>query len=96
MVHIDSLKGKKEMERQKSWVEAICLSTVARRRTWPVIVYGVKTENYPLDAWKKHAKSIQKENAKLSPDLQIQGMRWLKRINRGEYGSLMIKIESIE
>jgi hypothetical protein len=38
------------MEKQKSWAEAICLSAVARKRTWPVIVYGVKMENYQLNA----------------------------------------------
>jgi hypothetical protein len=63
--------GKKEMKRQRSWVEAICPSAVARKRTWPVIVHGVKMENYQLDAWEKHAKSIEKENAKLTSNLRI-------------------------
>jgi hypothetical protein len=43
---MDSAAEKKEMEKQKSWAEAICLSAVARKRTWPVIVHGVKMENY--------------------------------------------------
>jgi hypothetical protein len=47
---MDSSAGKKEMERQRSRVEVICLSAVARKRTWPVIVCGVKMENYQLDA----------------------------------------------
>jgi hypothetical protein len=47
---MDSLAGKKEIKRQKSWVEAICPSAVARKRTWPVIVHGVKMQNYQLDA----------------------------------------------
>jgi hypothetical protein len=72
---MDSAAGKKEMEKQKSWVEAICLSAVARKRTWPVIVHGVKMENYQLDAWEEHAKRIKKENAKLALNLRIRGMR---------------------
>jgi hypothetical protein len=59
------------MEKQKSWVALICPSVVARKRTWPVIVHGVKMENYQLNAWEKHAKSIEKENAKLTPNLRI-------------------------
>jgi hypothetical protein len=83
------------MKRQKSWVKAICPSAVARKRTWPVIVHGVKMENYQLGAWEKHAKSI-KENAKLTPNLRIRGMRRLKRTNRKKFGPLVIKVDSAE
>jgi hypothetical protein len=47
---MNSSAGKKEMEKQKSWVASICPSAVARKRTWPVIVHGVKMENYQLNA----------------------------------------------
>jgi hypothetical protein len=73
---MDSAAEKKEMEKQKSWAEAICPSAVARKRTWPVIVHGVKMKNYQInDAWEKHAKNIEKENAKLALNLRIRGMR---------------------
>jgi hypothetical protein len=49
---MDSPAGKKEMEKQKSWVEAICLSAVARKRTWPVIIHGVKVQDYQPDTAK--------------------------------------------
>ena len=71
MVHMDSSAGKKEMERQQSWIGAICPSAVVRKRTWPVIIHGVKMEKYPLDVWEKYTRSIKKENIKLSPDLRI-------------------------
>jgi hypothetical protein len=47
---MNSLAGKKEMKRQRSWVAVICPSAVARKKTWLVIVHGVKIENYQLDA----------------------------------------------
>jgi hypothetical protein len=50
VVYINSSAGKREIEKQKSWVELICPSAVVRKRTWPVIVHGVKMENYQLDA----------------------------------------------
>jgi hypothetical protein len=46
---MDNAAGKKKMEKQKSWAEVICPSAVARKRTWPVIIHGVKMENYQLD-----------------------------------------------
>jgi hypothetical protein len=93
---MNSSAGKKEIEKQKSWVELICPSAVVRKRIWPVIVYGIKMENYQLDAWEKHAKSIKKENAKLTPNLKIRDMRWLKRINRKKFGPLVIEVDSAE
>jgi hypothetical protein len=32
-------------------------------------------QDHQLDAWEKHAKSIEKENAKLTPNLKIRDMR---------------------
>jgi uncharacterized membrane protein YqiK len=75
IVHMNNAAGKKEMKKQKSWAEAICSSAVARKRTWPVIVHGVKMENYQLNAWEEHARRIEKENVKLAPNLRIRGMR---------------------
>jgi hypothetical protein len=76
VIYINSVAEKKEIKKQKSWAETICLSAVARKRTWPVIVHGVKMKNYQLnDAWKKHTKNIEKENAKLALNLRIRGMR---------------------
>jgi hypothetical protein len=75
VIYIDSAAGKKEIEKHKSWAEAICPSAVARKRTWPVIVHGVKIENYQLNAWEEHTKRIKKENAKLTLNLRIRGMR---------------------
>jgi hypothetical protein len=46
---MDSPAGKKEMETQKSWAEVIAPSAVMRKRTWPVIVYGVRVKDYQLE-----------------------------------------------
>ena len=64
IVHIDSSAGKKEIETRTDWAEFIAPSAVVRKRTWPVIVHGVRVRDYQLDAWGKHAKSIEKENTR--------------------------------
>jgi hypothetical protein len=51
-------------------------------------------QDYQLDAWEKHAKNIEKENAKLIPNLKIRGIRWLKRINKKEFSPLIIEVDS--
>jgi hypothetical protein len=96
VVHIDSPAGKKEMESQKSWAEAIAPSAVVRKRTWPVIVHGVRVKDHQLEAWEKHAKSIVKENAKSVPNLRIRGIRWLRRTNKKEFALLVIEVDSAE
>jgi hypothetical protein len=59
------------LETQTSSVEAIALSAVVRKRTWLIIVHSVSMEDHPLDAWKKHVKRIEKENAKSVVNLRI-------------------------
>jgi len=84
------------METQTGWVESIAPSAVVRKRTWPVIVHGVSVRDYQLDAWGKHAKHIKKENSRQIPSLRIQGMRWLRRINKGDFALLVIELDSAE
>jgi hypothetical protein len=71
VVYMDSTAGKKEIETRTGWAESITLSAVVRKRTWPVIVHGVKVRDYQLDAWGKNAKRIEKENTKRIPNLKI-------------------------
>jgi hypothetical protein len=84
------------METRTDWAESIAPSAVVRKRTWPVIVHGVKVRDYQLDIWGKHAKRIKKENTKRIPNLKIQGMRWLRRINKGDFAPLIIEIDNAE
>jgi hypothetical protein len=96
VVHMDSSAGKKEMETQTGWVKSIAPSAVVRKRTWPVVIHGVSVRDHQLDAWEKHAKRIEKENAKLTPNLKIQGMRWLRRTNKGDFAPLVIEVDNAE
>jgi hypothetical protein len=49
-VYIDSSAGKKELETRTGWAESIAPSAVVRKRTWPVIVHGIRVRDYQLDA----------------------------------------------
>ena len=91
---VTAQRGKREMEKQTSWVEAIAPSAVVRKRTWPVVVHVVNVLDYQLDAWEKHAKRIEKENVKPIPKLKIREMRWLRRTNKKEFAPLVIDVDS--
>jgi hypothetical protein len=39
-------------------------------------------------------KGIEKKNVKLTPNLKIRDMRWLKRTNRKKFSPLVIKVDS--
>jgi hypothetical protein len=93
---MDSAAGKKEMEEKKEWVKAISTSAETRKRSWPIIVHGIKVADHQLDAWEKQAKRIVQENAKLHPSLQIRGLRWLSRIDGKEFSTLIIEADSAE
>jgi hypothetical protein len=96
LVHMDSSAGKKELETRTGWAESIAPSAVVRKRTWPVIVHGVRVRDHQLDVWGKHAKRIEKENTRQIPNLKIQGMRWLRRTNKGDFAPLIIEVDSAE
>jgi hypothetical protein len=49
VVHINSTAGKKKIKTRTGWAESITLSAVIRKRTWPVIVHGVKVRDYQLE-----------------------------------------------
>jgi hypothetical protein len=95
-VHMDSIEGRKEIEKQEDWIKAIASSAVTKQRTWPVMAHGIKVADFPLDAWEKQAKRLTKENEKLHPNLQIQGLRWLARTNSKQFSTLVIETASAE
>jgi hypothetical protein len=84
------------METRTGWAESIALNAVVRKRTWPVIVHGVSMRDYQLDVWGKYTKHIKKENIRQIPNLKIQGICWLRQINKGDYAPLIIEIDNAE
>ncbi len=95
-VHMDSAAGKREMEEKKEWIKAIAASAETRKKTWPVMAHGAKVADFPLNEWEKQAKRLCKENAKLHPDLQIRGLRWLSRPDGKNFSTLIIETGSAE
>jgi hypothetical protein len=95
-VHMDSAAGKREMEEKKEWAKAIASSAETRKKTWPVMVHGVKITDYPLNECEKQAKRIAKENTKLHPNLQIRKLRWLNRTDGKEFSTLIIEADNAE
>jgi hypothetical protein len=45
-VYVDSPAAKKEMESTVDWAKRIAPGAVIKKRTWPVLIYGVRIADY--------------------------------------------------
>jgi hypothetical protein len=52
-IHVNSPRAKKEMEEATEWVKGIAPAAVVQRRTWPVLVHGVRVADYPRSGFQK-------------------------------------------
>jgi hypothetical protein len=96
-IYVDSTMTKKEIETTVDWANRIALGAVVKKRTWPVLIHGVRVADYPQGAEEKHARRIKKENEKFHPGLKILGMRWLGRIEGiKDYVSLIVEVPYAE
>jgi hypothetical protein len=70
---------------------------VVKKRTWPVLIHGVRVVDYPQRAEEKYARRIKKENEKFHPGLKILGMRWLGRVEGiKDYAPLIMEVPCAE
>jgi hypothetical protein len=95
-IHVDSPTAKKDLEAETSWVTSITPGAAVHKRTWPVLVHGVRVANYPMAAWEEHAKRMQIENVRTHPGLEIVGMRWLGRTIKKEHAPLLVEVATAE
>jgi hypothetical protein len=96
-VYVDSLAAKKEMESAVDWANRIAPGAVVKKRTWPVLIHGVRVADYPQGAGEEHARRIEKENEKFHPGLRILGTRWLGRVEGiKDYAPLVVEVPCAE
>jgi hypothetical protein len=60
------------MEATSDWAEKIAPGATVRKRTWPVMVHGVRVADYPREAGEENAKRIEKESARFYRGLKIR------------------------
>jgi len=96
-VYVDSPAAKKEMESIVDWTNRIALGATVKKRTWPVLIHGVRVTDYPQGAEEEHARRMEKENEKFHPGLRILGMRWLGRVEGiKDYAPLVVEVACAE
>ena len=94
-IHVNSPRAKKEMEETTDWAKRIAPAAVVQKRTWPVLVHGVRVADYPRSAGEKNARRIETENNRLHPGLKIKDVRWLGYVEgEKEYASLILRVDS--
>jgi hypothetical protein len=50
------------MEETTEWAKRIAPAAVVQKRTWPVLVHGVRVADYPRSAGEKNTRRIETEN----------------------------------
>jgi hypothetical protein len=85
------------MESTVDWAKRIAPGAVVKKRTWPVLIHGVRVADYPQGAEEEHARRIEKENEKFHPGLKVLGMRWLGRVEGiKDYAPLVVEVPCAE
>jgi len=89
VIHMDSpCRGKRDGK-----PEELGRGNLSKRRVTEKDLAGHfrrrKSARLQRDAWKRNTTHIEKEIAKLAPNLKIRGMRWLRRIDK-EYAQILI------
>jgi hypothetical protein len=70
---------------------------VIKKRTWPVLIHGVRVADYPQRVKEEHARRIKKENEKFHSRLKILGMRWLGKVEGiKDYAPLIVEVPYAE
>jgi hypothetical protein len=70
---------------------------VVKKRTWPVLIHGIRVADYPQRAEEEHARRIEKKNEKFHPELKILGMRWLGKVEGiKDYALLIVEVPYAE
>lgn len=91
-IYTDSTAAKRDLETDTTWAKTVTPGATVYKRTWPVLIHGVRVADYPPDAWEEHAKRMEKENARLHPGIKILGMRWLGRITQQVHAPLVVEV----
>ena len=67
------------------------------KKTWLIIIHGMRMADFPRDAFEENTKLLKKENNHLYPGLKITDIRWMSKVERKkDYSSLIIEVVSAE
>jgi len=95
-IYMDSSAAKKDLEQSTDWVKSIAPGAAVSKRTWPVLVHGVRVADFPPTAWEQHAKRMQDENTRIHPGLEIAKVRWLGRTIQKDFAPLLVEVATAE
>jgi hypothetical protein len=96
-IYTEGVRERAQLENDEEWVKDINPKARVVKRTWPVIVHGMRVADFQQDAGEAGARRIEEENAKRMPGLKIASTRWLtRRENLKDYSSMIIEVASAE
>ena len=95
IIHVESKTEKDRLEQDTQWTTRIGTSATIKRRTYRVLIHGMRVADFPRDAGQANAKLIEEENKQLHPELNIKSVAWAGRVEGiKDYSSLIVEVSS--
>ena len=97
IVYTGSEIEKRALEDNTDWVKEISPEVGVVKKTWPIIIHGMRVADFPRDAFEENTKLLKKENDRLHPGLKIADVRWMSKVEgKKDYSSLIVEVASAE
>jgi predicted PhzF superfamily epimerase YddE/YHI9 len=74
LIHVESKAEKERLEHDTQWIARIRASATIKKRTYRVLVYGIRVADFPRSAGQANAKLIEEENRQLHSELNIKSV----------------------
>jgi hypothetical protein len=95
LLYTNTPQEKERLEHQTGWVKKIHPTAETKKRTYRVLIHGMRVADFPGNAGESASKSLQEENERLHPGMNILGYNWLGKIEGvKDYSSLVVEVDS--
>ena len=94
LLQVTLIEAREVLEREQSWVNTIYYSAVVVRKSFGVVVHGVRVSIFNTKNQQAIKEKIQRENRALHPNLDIVEGRWLTGtyIPEKAYSSFIVSV----
>lgn len=96
-VNLASQEEKRRLEKETSWTGKLGASATIKKKTYRVLVHGMRVADFPRDAGEANARLIESENQRLHQGLRVLNVAWTYKVEgTRDYSSLMVEVDSAE
>ena len=87
--------GRRRLEEDSGWLTCLAPSARIVQRRYRVLVHGVRTKDVDTSNQVNIARTLQKENRVLHPELKLAGVHWPKSARSKTRSSLILELADV-